>query len=226
MLPFVVGCFAARSRALDWPCFNRAISDTKKPLGRGARNREISEIEVAGERCRIALPQSRVKPKRMFGERSEQSLRDVDLETVAGVNVLDGSTNRREICVAIEVAANTSIIAKRKLRCNFIIAYWPLHVSGSKRNAGSTAKNFRHSSRRPLAPPAWIHLRVSGRDQPRSIDRMIPGNRPIVDADGQVGCMKLVESRARHARWHVAARSRTSPRSRPGTGEGRQRLAC
>src|SRR5262249_33992699 len=46
---------------------------------------------------------------------------------------------------------------------------------------------------------AWFGLRVAGREQPGPSIRMVEGDHPIVDADGQVGHLEFVEPRAGQA---------------------------
>src|SRR5262249_9160959 len=97
-------CRAAGPGALDRTRFDLTALHSQEPLRRGTGQGEITQIEVAGEGCRVALPQSPVQVQGWSHVREQQTLRDIDLEAVAGVNILDGTVDRGEIARTVEVA--------------------------------------------------------------------------------------------------------------------------
>src|SRR5438094_2660119 len=64
---------------------------------------DLTEIEVRGERRRVALPQAAVQLERGSRERRLEALRQVRLEDVAGVHVLDDARDGVQVPGAREV---------------------------------------------------------------------------------------------------------------------------
>ena len=75
-------------RASTWPlatCRNRS--------GEALTICDVAQVEVAGERGRVASPQPQVERDRVVVRRIQQPLRKVDLKHVAGVDVFDRPAN-------------------------------------------------------------------------------------------------------------------------------------
>ena len=64
----------------------------------------VAQIEIAGERRRVAASQPQVQRHRVVVRRIQQPLGEVDLKHVAGVDVLDRPANGGQIGVGREVA--------------------------------------------------------------------------------------------------------------------------
>ena len=97
---------AARSGPLDRARLDAAVAvDVQEALGRRARDDELAEIEVGGEGRGIAQPQPAVQLERRPCKRRLESLREIRLKDVAGVDVLDDPRNRVEVAGTSEVRA-------------------------------------------------------------------------------------------------------------------------
>jgi hypothetical protein len=91
--------------ALDRPRLDRPVGYApQEPFRRRAEHLEVAEVEVRGERRRVHGAQPPVQVERVFAERREQPLRQVHLEAVAGVDVLDRAGDGGFVARAIEAA--------------------------------------------------------------------------------------------------------------------------
>ena len=93
-LVFVRGC-AARPGAGDRPDGDGAVAHADQDLGARARDGEAAVVEIIEERCRVHPAQRAVERKRRQRKRRLETLREHDLEDVAGENVIFGASNHR-----------------------------------------------------------------------------------------------------------------------------------
>ena len=98
---------AAGARALDRSRLDqRPVMHPQEPLRGRAHHHDVPEVEVRREGGRVHSPQPRVQRERRLAQRRLQPLRQVRLEDVAGVDVLDGAGDRLEVGRAREVGAH------------------------------------------------------------------------------------------------------------------------
>ena len=171
------------------PCRNRsgeALSDLRSRRGRSSRRTGPGCARAAGRRVRAACSR----------QRGEQPLRQVHLEAVAGVDVLDGPADGRLVAVAVEVAGDARAAGQRD-----IADRRPDAASGAGGRSAcrprSTVGNARDRCR---------HCRQSA-------------------APGRVGlaASPVETSQARSARGRRRGPSRTSPTARSGTRNSSKR---
>ena len=96
----------SRPRSLDRPRLDLAIRNAKESFGRGADDLEFAQIEVTGERRRVAAAQTEVQRDGVVAGRGKQPLRKVHLENVAGVDVVDHPSNGLQVSVLGEIAGH------------------------------------------------------------------------------------------------------------------------
>src|SRR2546426_9726887 len=75
----------------------------QEALGRRARHHQVAEIEVGGEGRRIAVPQPAVQVERRADQRGLEPLRQVRLENVTRVDVLDDAPDGVEVALARKI---------------------------------------------------------------------------------------------------------------------------
>ncbi len=154
-------------RASTWPsrtCRNRS--------GEALTICVVAQIEVAGERGRIAPPQAQVQATRVVVGRVEQPLGEVHLKHVAGVNVFDRPANGRQVVARPKVAGQTprgpgTAILRRKLLERQAVD-WQSALAAAIRRAGRRATRetapSRSAARRRRA--AGLGLGKALRDDP------------------------------------------------------------
>jgi len=103
----VLRAHAAGPGPLDGTRFDQPSGlGTQKALGRRARHYQIAEIEVGAEWSRIAASQAAIQVERRPDQWRFEPLREVGLEDVTGVHVLDHARYGIEIPLAREVGAD------------------------------------------------------------------------------------------------------------------------
>ena len=108
---------AARPRSLDRPRLDLAIGiDPQEAFRRRAEDLKVAEVEVRGERRGVELSQPPVEFERMLAERREQPLRQIHLEAIARVDVLDHAPHRGLVAGAVEVARDAGEAGEGVLR--------------------------------------------------------------------------------------------------------------
>ena len=105
--PVLLGSGAARPRALDRARLDQAVRNAQEALRRGAGEDEVAQVEVAGERSGVALAQPAIQLQRRDRRGMQQPLREVDLEAVAGVDVLDRAPHRCQVAGPVEKLLET-----------------------------------------------------------------------------------------------------------------------
>src|SRR5712671_3697404 len=99
----------ARARPLRWrrgdgPGLDPAVRlHLQEALGGRARHHQVAEIEKGAEGGGVTLPQPAVQVERRTDERGLEPLRQVRLEDVAGVYVLDHPPDGVEVALAREI---------------------------------------------------------------------------------------------------------------------------
>src|SRR5262249_19536045 len=136
----LLGGSSARPGALDRPRLDLAGSHFQEALRRGAGQREMSaDAKVTGERSGVLATQPAVQLQRMLGGADQQSLRQVDLEAVARMDVVDGPLDGGAITLRRKVARDPSMARKRILRTEIVRIEKTAGVERTRR-AGGTAQ--------------------------------------------------------------------------------------
>ena len=73
-------------------------------------------FKVPGERSGVFQTQAGVEIQRIFPQRGQQPLREIDLKHVPGINVFNGPPHTREVVFTRKIAGDSRMIGKRKLR--------------------------------------------------------------------------------------------------------------
>jgi hypothetical protein len=118
----------------------------------------------------------------MLGQWRQQSLRQVDLENVAGPNVLDRAVNGRLIFISRKVAGHA-----------WSIGQWPMRRTESNRFVCRMSRWFDFSLQSSHDRSHGAGSGVAVGHDPRSSLPMIEAHDPVVNADGQVRHGELIE---------------------------------
>ena len=206
--------------ALDRPGLDppAVLVQPKETLGRGAENRELTVVEVGGERRRIAPPELPVELERRLDQTALEPLREVGLEDVARNDVLPDPRYRIEI----------SPVGKSRAEPDVLGALDP-------RRPGYEGSRLRRCAALPPCPPSaappprcpvpvpqplayQLHpfagpplpggpgIREAGRDHPGRANAMVPRDHPVIEAEHHVRNGEIIVSGARR-------RSSTAPQS-------------
>ena len=182
----------SRPGALDRPRLDGAGGHLQEPLGRGADDLEIAQVEIPGKRRRIAPPQPPVQRHRVVPRRAQQPLGEIHLKDVAGVDVLDRPADRAEVVGVREIA--------RQVRPAFVMSatgYCRTNSpAGQCRPARATLGGIalhdraRTASRRPPAgvlPPGGVAFpvrpRAALRDDPAASPDVVERGHDVVESD-------------------------------------------
>ena len=178
-----------------------AVLDAQEALRRGAGDDEIAEIEVAGERGRVALAQPAVQFQRVHVGPVQQALRQVDLEAIAGVDVFDGAADGLQVAGPVEVAGDAFQTRKRIETARIDNANREPHPPGWRRGGRlcQQTPNAGEPLRRPPIALPRVAFGKAGGDDPGPPLGVVKRDYPVIKADGQVRRLELVAPRPRQA---------------------------
>src|SRR6266436_2505032 len=186
----VLGGEPARTGSLDGPGLDPAVRlHLQEALGGRARDDQVAEIEKGGEGRGVTLPQPAVQVERRADEWGLEPLRQVRLEDIARVNVLDDAGHGVEVALAREIRPDARDVGHR--------IRWSGGASGLVRGGSRSDCVFLSRrepprtkppkpiirERQPLSCAPFARLspfRNPRRDHPRAARCVVPGDHPIV----------------------------------------------
>ena len=152
------------------------------------------QIEVGGERRGILQPEAEVELEGRFDDAGLQALREVGLEDVAREDVLAGPRHHAQELLAREGGNDAGQLSHGVRRRPRPTGCRRASACGYRRGGEALSHHRRArfgagGSRRALL------LRQARGEEPRPSALVIPGKRPVVEAEAEVGQIEIVEAR-------------------------------
>ena len=178
----------ARQGPLDRPGLDPALVHLEKAFRRRGGQDAVAEAHVGreGRRVQVAQPAIETEGRKVLGQVGAKALRQIGLEDVAGMDVVDHPLHRRLVGHAAEVGGHGG---RPRGRCG--------HRAQGRRGGQPGLEGLGSRPRPGLARGKFL-LGQTARQDPGALFVVVVGDDDVVEAERQVGKRHIVDRGRRH----------------------------